>query len=46
MWIMTPTTRGAEQEVKVSPFMPPFIDPSRFPERSSVRAMRYATTCH
>jgi hypothetical protein len=23
MWIMTPTTRGAEQEVKVSPSMPP-----------------------
>jgi hypothetical protein len=45
MWIMTPTTRGAEQEVSLT-IHAALHRPITLSCEISSEAMRYATTCH
>jgi len=42
MWIMTPTIRGAEEEVESLTIQGPFIDPIALSCETSSEAMRYS----
>jgi hypothetical protein len=46
MWILTPTTRGAEQEVKSLTIHAALHRPITLSCEISIEAMRYTTTCH